>query len=67
MEQNTLIRFMIGLHKNFHMSDLLITLNILDIDELITFYKLTFIKNLKKNKICLLIFEYVCENLISFN
>jgi hypothetical protein len=23
--------------------------------------------DLKKNKICLLIFEYVCENLISFN
>jgi hypothetical protein len=67
MEQNTLIRFMIGLHKNCHMSDLLITLKILNIGELITFYKLTFIKNLKKNKICLLIFEYLCENLNSFN
>jgi hypothetical protein len=62
-----LIRYMIGLHKNCHMSDLLVVLKIFNIQELYTLYKLIFIKNLKNNEICNLIFEYLCNNLTKFN
>jgi hypothetical protein len=67
VEQNTLVRYMIGLHKNCHMSDLLVTLKIFNIQELYTLYKLIFIKNLKNNEICCTIFEYLCNNLNKFN
>jgi hypothetical protein len=62
VEQNMLIRYAIGLHKNCHMSDLLVILKIFNIQELYTLYKLIFIKNVKNNKICNTIFEYLCKN-----
>jgi hypothetical protein len=49
VEQNTLVRYMIGLHKNCHMSDLLVTLKIFIIQELYTLYELIII-NLKNNE-----------------
>jgi hypothetical protein len=66
MAQNTLIRYMIGLNKYSHMSDLLVILRILNIGELITNYKLIFIKNLGGSEICKLIYEYLVANLDSY-
>jgi hypothetical protein len=62
-----MITFMIGLHKNCHMSDILVVLKIFNIHELYTLYKLIFIKNLKNNETCNTIFEYLCNNLNKFN
>jgi hypothetical protein len=67
VEQNMIIRYMIGLHKNCHMSDLLVILRIFNIQELYTLYKLIFIKNLKNNKICSKIFNYLCNSLNNYN
>jgi hypothetical protein len=58
---------MIGLHKNCHMSDLLVVLKIFNIQEFYILYKLIFIKNLKNNEICNIIFEFLCNNLTQYN
>jgi hypothetical protein len=63
MEQHTLIRFMIGLSKYCHMSDLMVVLRVLNMGELVTFYKLTFMKNPGGNEVCKLIFDYLVVNL----
>jgi hypothetical protein len=63
MEQNTLIRYMIGLHKYCHMSDLLVTLRLFNIGELINFHKLTFMKNLGGSEVCKSIFDHLVLNL----
>jgi hypothetical protein len=54
---------MIGLHKYCHMSDLLVTLRLFNIGELITFHKLTFMKNLGGSEVCKSIFDYLVLNL----
>ena len=65
--QNNLIRYMFGLHRYTHMSDLLTVLNVFDIENLIIFRKLTFIKHLKNNFICYSIFHNLLLNLNSIH
>jgi hypothetical protein len=59
LSQNTIVRYMTGLSKNSHISDVLKILKIYNIHELYLYMKLIFVKNLKNNFICKKIFEYL--------
>ena len=58
---------MFGLHRYTHMSDLLAVINIFNIENLIIFRKLCFIKHLKNNFICNSIFHNLFLKLNSIN
>ena len=61
--QNNLIRQIIGLQKNCHMSDILNTLKLLDINTLYLKSKLSFLNTIKNNELCLGIFNHLCRDL----
>ena len=58
ISQNDIIRYMTGLSHNSHISDTLRILKVFNIYELYNYMKLIFVKNLKSNKICNMIFEH---------
>ena len=57
--QNDIIRYMTGLSRNSHISNTLKILKIFNIYELYIYMKLIFVKNLRSNKICASIFNYL--------
>jgi hypothetical protein len=57
ISQNNLIRYMIGLSRNSHISITRKILKILSIDEFFKYMKLVFVKNLTNNASCLRIFN----------
>jgi hypothetical protein len=60
--QNSLIKYMLGVKKYSHVSDVYRVLGILKMEDLYIFCKLSFLKNLKKNPACLHIFNNLIEN-----
>jgi hypothetical protein len=60
--QNDIIRYMTGLSRNSHISNTLKILTIFKIYELYTYMKLIFVKNLRSNKICSSIFNYLLSS-----
>jgi len=58
---------MLGISKFCHTSDLLKVLNLFDIDSLVIFMKLSFVKNLKNNKLSYKIFVNLLNNIETFN
>ena len=60
--QNSLIKYMLGINKYSHISDVYRVLGLMKMDDLYIFCKLSFLKNLKKNPICLHIFNNLIEN-----
>jgi hypothetical protein len=62
LQQNNIVRYMTGLSKKCHISDVLIILKLLNIDQLNTYMKLIFVKNLKNNVMCNYIFNYLLNN-----
>ena len=61
--QNSIVRCIVGLYKRTHISPVLKVLKLFNINELYLFFKMTFIKNLKKNFICKYIFDYLSKNM----
>ena len=59
LTQNSIVRYMTGLSKNSHISNVLKILKIFSIHELYLYMKLIFVKNLKNNIICNKIFGYL--------
>ena len=55
--QNSIIRYMLGLPKRSHMSDVLSILQIFPISYLNTYMKLIFLKNIKNSELCMNLFE----------
>lgn len=62
LTQNAIVRYIAGLYRTSHISPVLRTLKLFNIRELYLFFKLTFIKNMKKSFICLYIFNYLNNN-----
>jgi hypothetical protein len=62
LTQNAIVRYIAGLYRTSHISPVLRTLKLFNIRELYLFFKLTFIKNMKKSFICLYIFNYINNN-----
>ena len=62
MSQNSIVRYMAGLYKSSHLSPVLRTLKLFNIRELYVFFKLTFVKNMKKSCICSYIFNYLVNH-----
>jgi hypothetical protein len=61
--QNILIKYMLGISKYSHVTDVFRVLKLFRINELYTFSKLSFIKNLKKNNLC----THIFNNLIIYS
>ncbi len=57
IQQNNIVRYMTGLSKNSHISNVLKILKLLE--ELYLYMKLIYIKNLKNNIICKNIFDFL--------
>ena len=60
--QNDLIRYMTGLFRNSHISNTRKILKLLSIEELFSYMKLIFVKNLNNNVICKKIFNYLIRS-----
>ena len=65
LSQNSIIRYIVGLAKICHMTDLLKVLELFDVRELNVYMKLVFIKNLKNNNLCKEIFNLLITNIDS--
>jgi len=61
--QNNLVRQIIGLQRNCHMTDILNAIKILDINSLYLKSKLSFVNTIKNNELCLGIFNHICREL----
>ena len=61
--QNILIKYMLGISKYAHVTDVIRVLRLFRINELYFFSKLSFIKNLKKNYMCTHIFNNLIINI----
>jgi len=59
ISQNNIIRYMTGLSRNSHISNTRKILKLLSIDELSSYMKLTFVKNLINNNLCIKFFDYL--------
>jgi hypothetical protein len=59
VSQNNIIRYITGLSKNSHVSNTRKILKILSINELYSYMKLIFVKNLINNNLCKKIFNYL--------
>ena len=59
VSQNNIIRYITGLSKNSHVSNTRKILRILSINELYSYMKLIFVKNLINNNLCKKIFNYL--------
>ena len=66
LSQNTIVRYIAGLYKSSHISPVMRVLNLFNIKDLYIFFKLTFIKNMKKNFICNYIFDDILDNINSY-
>ena len=62
VSQNSIVRYIVGLYKKTHISPVLKALKLFNINALYLFFKMTFIKNLKKNFICKYIFDFLMKN-----
>ena len=63
--QNGLIRYMLGLHKSCHMSNILKSLKILNVKQLICKYKINFVRQLENHVLCKKIYtKMINENII---
>jgi hypothetical protein len=65
-QQNSLIKYMLGTSKYSHVTDIFTVLKLFRMKELYIFSKLSFLKNLKKNKICTHIFNNLIINKLNF-
>ena len=59
ISQNNIIRYITGLSRNSHISNTRKILKFLSIDELYSYMKLIFVKNLINNNLCKKIFDYL--------
>ena len=66
LQQNSLIKYMLGLSKYSHVTDVFRVLKLFRMNELYIFAKLSFLKNLKKNKTCTHIFNNLIINKLNF-
>jgi hypothetical protein len=62
VSQNNIIRYITGLSKNSHVSNTRRILKILSINELYSYMKLIFVKNLNNNNLCKKIFNYLLSS-----
>ena len=67
VNQNIIIKSMLGISKFCHTSELLRVLRLFDINSLVTFMKLNFIKNLKNNYLSYKIFSTLLNNIDQMN
>ena len=59
--QNNILRQILGLHKNCHMSNILKCLRLYSFENLYISSKLSFLKSIKQNKITSNIFSFLCN------
>ena len=59
--QNSIVRYMTGLAKNSHISDILIFLKLLNINQLNMYMKIIFLKNIKHSVTCLYILNFLIK------
>ena len=67
VNQNIMIKSMLGISKYCHTSELLSVLRLFDINSLIIFLKLSFIKNIKNNILTFKIFSFLLNNVDLFS
>ena len=60
--QNGLVRYMLKLHKSCHMSNILKSLKIVNIKQLIFKYKINFVRQLENHELCKEIFKRMINN-----
>jgi hypothetical protein len=60
--QNGLVRYMFKLHKSCHMSNILKSLKIVNIKQLIFKYKINFVRQLENHELCKKIFKSMIKN-----
>ncbi len=60
--QNGLVRYMFKLHKSCHMSNILKSLKIVNIKQLIFKYKINFVRQLENHELCKEIFKSMIKN-----
>ena len=65
--QNSLIRYMLRLHKSCHMSNIMKSLKILNIKHLICKYKINFVRQLLNHSVCSNIFKKLIDHQNNYN
>ena len=59
--QNSFIRYMLRLHTSFHTSNIMKSLNILNIKHLVCKYKINFVRQLLNHSACSQIFKKLVD------
>ena len=67
VNQNIMIKSMLSKSKYCHTGELLCVLRLFDINSLIIFLKLSFIKNIKNNSLSFKIFSFLLNNVDLYN